>query len=88
MQTRKWKDQDGKDRYSTEVVLGNFKGELQILDSRSNSEQIENEIKLDIETKIKELNDLISDQNSDTELIAESRKNLQESLQKIVRADD
>ena len=43
LQTRKWQDQSGQDRYSTEVVLGNFKGELQILDSRSNSEQIENQ---------------------------------------------
>ena len=50
---------------------------------KENSEQIEDEIKLDIETKIKELNDLISDQNSDAELIAESSKNLQESLQKL-----
>ena len=43
LQTRKWQDQSGQDRYSTEGVLGNFKGELQILDSRSNSEQIENQ---------------------------------------------
>ena len=50
---------------------------------KENSEQIEDEVKLDIETKIKELNDLISDQNSDAELIAESSKNLQESLQKL-----
>lgn len=34
LQTRKWQDQSGNDKYSTEVVLGNFKGELQILDSQ------------------------------------------------------
>ncbi|WP_256478523.1 single-stranded DNA-binding protein [Notoacmeibacter sp. MSK16QG-6] len=34
LQTRKWQDQNGNDRYSTEVVLQNFRGELQMLDSR------------------------------------------------------
>src|SRR5690606_15518538 len=34
LQTRKWQDQSGKDRYSTEVVLQKFRGELQMLDSR------------------------------------------------------
>jgi single-strand DNA-binding protein len=31
MQTRKWQDQSGNDRYSTEVVLPPFKGELVML---------------------------------------------------------
>jgi single stranded DNA-binding protein (ssb) len=35
LQTRKWQDQSGNDRYSTEVVLGKFRGELQILDGRN-----------------------------------------------------
>ena len=34
IQTRKWQDQSGADRYSTEVVLQRFRGELQLLDSR------------------------------------------------------
>ncbi len=34
LQTRKWQDQSGQDRYTTEVVLQNFRGELQMLDSR------------------------------------------------------
>ena len=34
LRTRKWQDQSGQDRYSTEVVLGRFRGDLQILDSR------------------------------------------------------
>ena len=34
LQTRKWQDQSGKDRYTTEVVLQRFRGELQLLDSR------------------------------------------------------
>jgi single-strand DNA-binding protein len=34
LQTRKWQDQSGQDRYSTEVVLQQFRGELTLLDSR------------------------------------------------------
>jgi|TARA_B100002003_G_C14091373_1_gene524957 single-strand DNA-binding protein len=34
LQTRKWQDQSGNDKYSTEVVLQRFRGELQMLDSR------------------------------------------------------
>jgi single-strand DNA-binding protein len=32
LQTRKWTDQNGADRYSTEVVLQRFRGELTLLD--------------------------------------------------------
>ncbi len=35
LQTRKWTDQSGVEKYSTEVVLQNFRGELTMLDSRS-----------------------------------------------------
>lgn len=35
LQTRKWTDQMGQEKYSTEVILNRFKGELNILDSRS-----------------------------------------------------
>jgi len=34
LQTRKWADQSGNDRYTTEIVLQKFRGELQLLDSR------------------------------------------------------
>lgn len=34
LQTRKWTDQQGQDRYTTEVVMNRFRGELQMLDSR------------------------------------------------------
>jgi single-strand DNA-binding protein len=34
LETRKWQDQSGQDRYSTEVVLRPFAGELTFLDSR------------------------------------------------------
>ena len=33
IQTRKWQDQTGNDRYTTEVVLQRFRGELVLLDS-------------------------------------------------------
>ena len=32
LQTRKWQDQQGQERYTTEVVLGRFRGELTMLD--------------------------------------------------------
>jgi single-strand DNA-binding protein len=35
LQTRKWQDQSGADRYSTEVVLQGFNGTLTMLDGRS-----------------------------------------------------
>ena len=35
LQTRKWQDQSGADRYSTEVVVQNFGGTLVLLDSKS-----------------------------------------------------
>ncbi|MDH3241742.1 MAG: single-stranded DNA-binding protein [Alphaproteobacteria bacterium] len=34
LQTRKWQDKEGQDRYTTEVVLGRFRGELTMLDTR------------------------------------------------------
>jgi single-strand DNA-binding protein len=38
LQTRKWQDQSGQDRYTTEVVLQRFRGELQMLDGRGQGE--------------------------------------------------
>ena len=35
LQTRKWQDQSGQDRYTTEVVLQGFNSNLTMLDSRS-----------------------------------------------------
>ena len=34
LQTRKWTDNQGNDKYTTEVVLQRFRGELVLLDSR------------------------------------------------------
>ena len=34
LQTRKWQDQSGADRYSTEIVIQNFNGQLTLLDGK------------------------------------------------------
>ena len=34
LQTRKWQDQSGQDKYTTEVVVDGFKGVMQMLDSK------------------------------------------------------
>ena len=34
LQTRKWQDNSGNDRYTTEVVLQNYNGQLMMLDGR------------------------------------------------------
>lgn len=35
LQTRKWQDRDGNDKYTTEIVLQRYRGELVLLDSRN-----------------------------------------------------
>jgi len=35
IETRKWQDQNGQDKYSTEVVMRPYKSELNMLDGRS-----------------------------------------------------
>lgn len=39
LQTRKWQDQAGQEKYSTEIVLQRFRGELTILDSARTSDE-------------------------------------------------
>ena len=39
LQTRKWQDSDGKDRYSTEVVLNGYGGVLTMLDAPSRDDK-------------------------------------------------
>jgi single-strand DNA-binding protein len=34
LETRKWTDQSGAEKYSTEIVLRPYSGELQMLDAR------------------------------------------------------
>lgn len=37
LQTRKWTDKDGVEKYSTEIVLQNFKGEMVLLGGKDNA---------------------------------------------------
>jgi single-strand DNA-binding protein len=41
LQTRKWTDKEGNDRYSTEVVLQRFNGSLILLDNAQRNEAFE-----------------------------------------------
>jgi single-strand DNA-binding protein len=41
--TRKWTDQQNNERYSTEIVVNPFKGELQMLDSKPKEERKQDE---------------------------------------------
>jgi single-strand DNA-binding protein len=34
LQTRKWQDQNGQDKYTTEIILQKYRGELQMLDGK------------------------------------------------------
>lgn len=38
LQTRKWTDNAGQDRYATEVIVGNYKGEIVLLDRAEGSD--------------------------------------------------
>src|ERR1700744_1366532 len=38
LQTRKWTDQGGQERYTTEIVIGRFKGDLTMLDGARGAE--------------------------------------------------
>ena len=37
LQTRKWQDQNGIDKYTTEIVLGRFRGELAMIGNRNDN---------------------------------------------------
>ena len=39
LQTRKWTDQSGQEKYTTEVVIDRFRGELTLLDSGGRGEE-------------------------------------------------
>lgn len=41
LQTRKWTDQSGQEKYTTEVVIPFFKGDLTMLDSSKSSSEME-----------------------------------------------
>ena len=39
LQTRKWTDQQGQDRYTTEIVLQKYRGELSMLDGKGSEDR-------------------------------------------------
>jgi len=45
LETRKWQDQSGQDKYSTEVVLKGFNGNLVMIDGKSEGQSSHNEAK-------------------------------------------
>ena len=47
LQTRKWTDKDGAEKYSTEIVLQKYRGELTMLDGRGDGERSEGPLVLD-----------------------------------------
>jgi len=47
LQTRKWTDQSGQERYTTEVVLQNFNSTLTMLDSRGSGQAAKSEAQED-----------------------------------------
>ena len=50
LQTRKWTDQQsGQEKYTTEIVLQRYKGELTLLGSRSNNEITNNQQNIDVD---------------------------------------
>jgi len=61
LQTRKWQDQEGKDRYTTEVVLQGFGGNLTLLDSSRNSNLDTNQ-----QNNNKEIEDSSNTSNADS----------------------
>lgn len=38
IQTRKWTDQNNQDRYTTEVILSKFKGEVMLMDNKGSAD--------------------------------------------------
>ena len=38
LQTRKWQDQSGQDKYTTEVVIDGFQGQMQMLDGKGDNQ--------------------------------------------------
>ena len=64
LNTRKWQDKNGDDKYTTEVVLQGFNSNLTLLDSRSSSNQSQNTIE-DQGSVDEDKNQSIKNQESD-----------------------
>ena len=56
LETRKWQDNSGSDRYSTEVVLRPYKGEITLIDNKADSNMTNEPINNNQMDKIQENN--------------------------------
>ena len=65
LQTRKWQDQDGNDRYTTEVVLQGYNSNLTLLDSRNTNKSIDDDHTIDTD-KTSSFENSVSSKNSDS----------------------
>ena len=65
IQTRKWQDQDGNDRYTTEVVVQGYNCNLTLLDSRNNSNN-NSEESSKISQNTSDLDNNLSSQSADS----------------------
>ena len=65
LQTRKWQDSDGNDRYTTEVVLQGYNSNLTLLDSRNSNNN--NEIPSDQSPQISDTHDSKENHSSNTD---------------------
>ena len=67
IETRKWQDNEGNDRYSTEVVLRPYKGQLVLVDSRSeisnqnNNQKMNDGLNLKLNNENSEIPPIIQD---------------------------
>lgn len=60
LQTRKWNDQNGQDRYTTEIIV-NINGTMQMLGSNKNQNNLEDK------TKIRDKNKFIKNSNKSSQ---------------------
>ena len=65
LQTRKWQDQDGNDRYTTEVVLQGYNSNLTLLDSRNANNSIEDQ-EINTDQKTSNIENPTSSKNTDS----------------------
>ena len=65
LQTRKWQDQDGNDRYTTEVILQGYNSNLTLLDSRNANNIVEDQ-SINTDQTASNSENQISSKNSDS----------------------
>ena len=70
LQTRKWQDKDGNDRYTTEVILQGYNCNLTLLDSR-NSSQVTNDNSDQIDQSKSEDANSLENQSNDSDDLEE-----------------